>query len=184
MVTLLKTLDFHWELASKTLMRVIALSFLSFLCLAVNAENIKIGFIDTEQIVVNLTQYKQSIDAISREFEPKKQELLDLFKHIELLRSNFESNKKTSTSDADEIELSKLKDLEESFKRETEFWQKAMNSKKINLLNKIETLVNTTINEFAIEEGYDLILYKDVAFVSIEVNITQQIIEKIEKLSP
>jgi len=59
-----------------------------------------------------------------------------------------------------------------------------MNSKKINLLNKIENLVNTTINEFAIEEGYDLILYKDVAFVSNEVNITQQIIEKIEKLSP
>ena len=164
-------------------MRVLVLSFFSFLCLVANADDLKIGFIDTEQIVVNLTQYKQSVDAISREFEPKKQELLDLFKHIELLRSNLESNKKTSTSDADEIELSKLKDLEESFERETEFWQKSMNSKKINLLNKIETLVNTTINEFAIEEDYDLILYKDVAFVSNEVNITQQIIEKIEKLS-
>lgn len=165
-------------------MRVLVLSFFSFLCLVANADDLKIGFIDTEQIVVNLTQYKQSVDAISREFEPKKQELLDLFKHIELLRSNFESNIKTSTSDIDEIELSKLKDLEESFERETEFWQKAMNSKKINLLNKIENLVNTTINEFAIEEGYDLILYKDVAFVSNKANITQQIIKKIEKLSP
>ena len=165
-------------------MRVLVLSFFSFLCLVENADDLKIGFIDTEQIVVNLTQYKQSVDAISREFEPKKQELLDLFKHIELLRSNFESNIKTSTSDIDEIELSKLKDLEESFERETEFWQKAMNSKKINLLNKIENLVNTTINEFDIEEGYDLILYKDVAFVSNKANITQQIIKKIEKLSP
>ena len=89
-------------------MRVIALSFLSFLCLAVNAENIKIGFIDTNQVVVSLTQYKQSVDAISREFEPKKQELLDLFKHIELLRANIESNKKTGISDTDEIKLSKL----------------------------------------------------------------------------
>ena len=58
-----------------------------------------------------------------------------------------------------------------------------MNNKKINLLNQIEILVNQTINEFAIEEGFDLILYKDVAFVSNKVNITQQIIEKIEKLS-
>ena len=33
----------------------------------------------------------------------------------------------------------------------------------------------------AVEEGYDLILYKDVVFVSDKVNITQQIIEKIEK---
>ena len=56
-----------------------------------------------------------------------------------------------------------------------------MNSIKINLLNKLESLINTSINEYALEEGYDLILYKDVVFVSDKVNITQQIIEKIEK---
>ena len=164
-------------------MRVLVLFFLSALCLIANAQSLKIGFIDTEQVIVNLTQYKNSVDKLSREFEPKKQDLLDLFKHIELLRVNIESNKKASTSDSDPnlIELSKLKELEESFEKETEFWQKSMNSKKINLLNKIESLINNSINEFALEEGYDLILYKDVAFVSSKVNITQKIIEKIEK---
>ena len=165
-------------------MRVLAIFLLSALCLSANAQNLKIGFIDTKQIVVSLSQYKKSIDVISSEFEPKKQELLDLFKHIELLRSNIESKKKTSTSDNDEIELSKLTDLEKIFEKETEFWQTEMNSKKFILLNQIEALVNKTINEFALKEDYDLIFYKDVAFVSNEVNITQQIIDKIEKLSP
>ena len=163
-------------------MRVLVLFFLSALCLTANAQSLKIGFIDTEQVIASLTQYKNSVKALSREFEPKKQELLDLFKHIELLRENIELNKKTSNSDSDGIELVKLKNLEESFEKETEFWQKSMNSKKINLLNKIESLINTSINEYAVEEGYDLILYKDVVFVSDKVNITQQIIEKIEKL--
>jgi outer membrane protein len=165
-------------------MRAPIILFLSALCLSASAQNIKIGFIDTEKIVLNLTQYKKSVDAMSREFEPKKQELLDLFQHIELLRANIELNKKTKNSDSDGIELSKLKDLEESFEIETEFWQKSMNSKKVNLLNKIESLVNNSINEYALEEGYDLILYKDIAFVSDKVNITQQIIEKIEKQTP
>jgi len=163
-------------------MRVLVLSFLSALCLAANAQSLKIGFIDTEQVIASLTQYENSVKALSSEFEPKKQELLDLFKHIELLRENIELNKKTSNSDSDGIELVKLKNLEESFEKETEFWQKSMNSKKINLLNKIESLINNSINEYAVEEGYDLILYKDVVFVSDKVNITQQIIEKIEKL--
>jgi len=154
---------------------------LSALCLAANAQSLKIGFIDTEQVIASLTQYENSVKALSSEFEPKKQELLDLFKHIELLRENIELNKKTSNSDSDGIELVKLKNLEESFEKETEFWQKSMNSNKINLLNKIENLINISINDYAIEEGYDLILYKDVAFVSDKVNITQQIIEKIEK---
>ena len=162
-------------------MRVLVLFFLSALCLIANAQSLKIGFIDTEQVIVNLTQYKNSVDKLSREFEPKKQDLLDLFKHIELLRANIESNKKTNTLDSNKMELAKLKVLEESFEKETEFWQKSMNTNKINLLNKIEGLINTSINEYAIEEGYDLILYKDVAFVSDKVNITQQIIEKIEK---
>ena len=162
-------------------MRVLVLFFLSALCLTANAQSLKIGFIDTEQVIINLTQYKNSVDRLSREFEPKKQELLDLFKHIELLRAKIELNQKTSTLDSDEIELAKLKNLEESFEKETEFWQKSMNSSKIKLLNKIESLINTSINEYALEEGYDLILYKDVVFVSDKVNITQQIIKKIEK---
>ena len=163
-------------------MRGLVLSFLSALCLAANAQSLKIGFIDPEQIIASLTQYENSVKALSSEFEPKKQELLDLFKHIELLRENIELNKKTSNSDSDGIVGVKLKKLEESFEKETEFWQKSMNFKKINLLNKIESLINTSINEYAVEEGYDLILYKDVVFVSDKVNITQQIIEKIEKL--
>jgi len=162
-------------------MRVLVLLFLSALCLAANAQSLKIGFIDTEQVIASLTQYENSVKALSSEFEPKKQELLDLFKHIELLRANIEFNKKINTLDSNEMELAKLKDLEESFEKETEFWQKSMNSNKINLLNKIENLINISINDYAIEEGYDLILYKDVAFVSDKVNITQQIIEKIEK---
>ena len=162
-------------------MRVLVILFLSTLCLSANAQNLKIGFIDTDQVLVNLTQYKQSVNSISLEFEPKKQELLDLFKHIELLRANIELNKKASNSNYDAIELAKLKELEESFEKETEFWQKSMNNKKINLLNKIESLINISIKEFALEEGYDLILYKDVAFASNKVNITQKIIERIEK---
>ena len=165
-------------------MRVLVLFFLSALCLIANAQSLKIGFIDTEQVIFNLTQYKNSVDKLSREFEPKKQDLLDLFKHIELLRANIEFNKKINTLDSNEMELAKLKDLEESFEKETEFWQKSMNSKKINLLNKIESLINISINEYAIEEDYDLILYKDVVFVSDKVNITQQIIKKIEKQLP
>ena len=53
-----------------------------------NSESIKIGYIDTEMVVNNLTQYKLGRETITKEFESKKQELLDLFNHIELIRTN------------------------------------------------------------------------------------------------
>jgi len=162
-------------------MRIILLFFFSLLCFSSNAENIKIGYINTNQIVINLTQYKQSIDAISRDFEPKKQELLDLYSHIELIRSNLDSKQEFENSESVEIELSKLSRLEESFKQETEFWQKTMNNRKVDLLKEIELIINQAINDYAIREEYDLILYENVAFVSEKINITQEIIAEIEK---
>ena len=58
-----------------------------------------------------------------------------------------------------------------------------MNNKKIELLQKIELLINTAINELAISENYDLILYENAAFVSEKVNITNKVIERIKNLS-
>jgi len=164
-------------------MRILVLSFLALISISAYAETIKIGYIDTEQVVNNLPQYQQSIDQLSNQFEPKKQELLDLFKHIELLRSKVNSINKSDKEDNFQAELSKLTLLEESFRKETEFWQNKMNNKKMELLQKIELLINMTIKELAISENYDLILYENAAFVSDEINITSKVIERIQKNS-
>jgi len=162
-------------------MRALVFFFFCFLSLSSYSSTIKIGFIDTNQVVTSLTLYKQSIDLISREFEPKKQELLDLFNHIELLRSKIDIINKNSNNESIEAELLKLSNLENSFKQETEFWQKTMDNKKIKLLNKIEMIINQAIKEYATQEQFDLILYENVAFSSDKVNITDNIIELIEK---
>ena len=163
-------------------MRIIVLFFLALLSFNVFAELIKIGYIDTEQVVNNLPQYQQNVDRLSNEFEPKKQKLLDLFNHIELLRTKIIIINESENKENLQGELSKLKSLEESFKQETEFWQVTMNNRKIELLQKLELLINSTVNELAIMENYDLILYENAAFVSDKVNITNKVIERILKL--
>ena len=163
-------------------MKVLAILFFCLLSFSTNAENIKIGFIDTSQVVTSLTQYKTSIDEISSEFEPKKQELLNLYNHIELLRTKIDEILKSNSNKSIEDELAKLSNLEQSFREETEFWQNTMNNKKIDLLKEIEVLVNQTINEYAKRENYDLILYENIAFASDKVDISKEIIAEIEKL--
>jgi len=163
-------------------MRVFALFLLAFLALPVTAESIKIGYIDTEKVVNSLTQYQQKNADIIQEFESKKQELLDLFNHIELVRANLSKIDKSLNESNFQIELNKVLDLELSFQQETEYWQEKINQKKIDLLQKIEIVVNEAIKEFAITEGYDLILYENAAFVSKKVNISNKIISIIEEM--
>jgi outer membrane protein len=163
-------------------MRVFALFLLAFLAFPVTAESIKIGYIDTEKVVNSLTQYQQENADIIQEFESKKQELLDLFNHIELVRANLSKIDKSLNESNFQIELNKVLDLESSFQQETEYWQEKINQKKIDLLQKIEIVVNEAIKEFAITEGYDLILYENAAFVSKNVNISNKIISIIEEM--
>ena len=163
-------------------MRVFALFLLAFLAFPVTAESIKIGYIDTEKVVNSLTQYQQENADIIKEFESKKQELLDLFNHIELVRANLSKIDKSLNESNFQIELNKVLDLESSFQQETEYWQEKINQKKIDLLQKIEIVVNDAIKEFAITEGYDLILYENAAFVSKNVNISNKIISIIEEM--
>ena len=164
-------------------MKILVTSVLVLISFSAFTQTIKIGYINTEQVVNNLPQYQQSVGDLSKEFEPKKQELLDLFKHIELLRAKIIIINNSDNKQNLKIELSKLASLEESFKQETEFWQEKMNTKKIELLQKIELLINNTINELAISENYDLILYENAAYVSEKVNITNKVIERIQKNS-
>ena len=163
-------------------MRVFALIFLAFLAFPATAEPIKIGYIDTEKVVNSLSQYQQENEGIIQEFESKKQELLDLFNHIELVRANLNKIDKSLNENDFQIELNKVLELESSFQQETEYWQEKINQKKIDLLQKIEIVINKAIKEFAINEGYDLILYENAAFVSKNVNITNKIISIIEDM--
>tara|TARA_B100000795_G_C22776948_1_gene430446 strand:- start:924 stop:1463 length:540 start_codon:yes stop_codon:yes gene_type:complete len=165
-------------------MKVLSLFFFGFfLTSAFAANSVKIGYIDTNQVIINLPQYQLNIDEISKEFEPKKQKLLALLEEIELLRSNINNFNKATNKEFAQSELTRLNLLEDSFNNESDFWQEKMNDKKNILLQEIELLINNTINDLAITGNYDLILYDDAAFVSEEVNITNMVIEKIQKLS-
>ena len=163
-------------------MRVIVLLFLALLVTSINASSVKIGYIDIEKIFNSLSQYQIDNDSLVQRFEPKKQQLLDLFKHIELLKENLNNFDKSINNDLYQKALDKIKELEVSFQSETELWQYQLNQDKLLLLQKIETKINQAINEFAASENYDLILYENAAFVSDDINITNQIIFMIESV--
>ena len=165
-------------------MRVVVLFLLALLVTSTNAQSIKIGYINVEEVINSLSQYQHDNDSLIQQFEPKKQQLLDLFKHIELLKENLNNFDRSLNNETYQEELNKIKELEVSFQLETELWQQQLNQKKIESLQKIETMINLAIEEFATSEKYDLILYQNAAFVSDQVNITNKIISKIEGTSP
>ena len=164
-------------------MRVFVLYLLFFLVSSVFAESIKIGFIDTERVVNSSSLYKKGKANIAEEFESKRQELLDLFNHIELVKAELKKNEQSLNNLNQKKELKNILELETSLQNETAYWQEIINQEQIDLLREIEIIINNALKEFAADENYDLILFENVAFVNDKVDITPKIIEKIESQS-
>ena len=93
-------------------MRVIVVFFLTLLVSSINANSVKIGYIDVEKVINSLPQYQQDNDSLVQRFEPKKQQLLGLFKHIEILKENLTNFDKASSNELYQKELDKIKELE------------------------------------------------------------------------
>ena len=144
------------------------------------ADELKIGYIDVDTVINNISKYEKDNKKLISNFEPKKLELIDLFNHIEILKKQYLNEENSFNSSQNQNRIKNISQLEIDFQKETEAWQNKLNIQKQLLLQEIETLINQSISQLANEENFDLILYDSAAFVSDQINITNKIIKMIE----
>ena len=166
-------------------MRAFAILVLALLTGLATAESIKIGYLNIEEVVNNLTQYRLGNERITDNFDSRKKELLSLFKHIELLKENLSSKSMQITIESNENEIKHINRLEVNFQKDTELWQYQLNQEKQLLMQQVELLINQAVERLAKEGFYDLILYDNVAFTSDKIDdISYDVINLIETSSP
>ena len=161
-------------------MRLTLLFFFLFNASYALADELKIGYIDVDTVINNISKYENDNKKLISNFEPKKLELIDLFNHIEILKKQYLNEENSSDSSQNQNRIKNISQLEIDFQKETEAWQNKLNIQKQLLLQEIETLINQSISQLANEENFDLILYDSAAFVSDQINITNKIIKMIE----
>jgi len=152
-------------------MKFKVLLLIGLLFTSANAESLKIGYIDIDRVIENLSVYDEANNLLIKEFEPKKNQLVNLFDYINLLKEKLEPNND---------EIKKIQKLEYDFQNESELWQRNLNESQFKLLQEIELIINIAIKEFAVSNNYDLILYQNGAYVGEKVDISDKIISKIE----
>jgi len=162
-------------------MRFLAL-LLFFLSIQINAENIKIGYIDIDKVIENSSLYMVANSKLTEEFQPRKDELLVLYNNIIDLKAKLKLPNDINDDFDYHKDIKEIQTLNAKFNTGSEIWQRRLNESQYNLLVEIELRINQVVNSFATANNYDLILYENIAFVSNEINITQEIIAEIEKL--
>jgi outer membrane protein len=160
--------------------KTIALVLLTFSA-TLQAESLKIGYINIDHVVSSSPQFIQANQSVIKEFKPQEEQLLLLSQKIQLLADDFNKNSKALTQSERKSEIKKIANLERQLKQQASSLKNQLKLKNELELGKIQDLINEVIKETAESQGFDLILYQEVAFASKEVNITPIIKQKLRQ---
>ena len=145
-------------------------------------QSVKIGYINIDHLVTSSPQFIQANQEVINEFQPQEKDLVILAQQIQDLADKFNKISKTLNQSERKSEVNKIAKLERQLTQRAAALKKQLELKNFQELGKIQDLINQIIEEVAQEEGFDLILYQQVAYASKRINITPIISQKLRLL--
>ena len=145
-------------------------------------QSVKIGYINIDHLVTSSPQFIQANQEVINEFQPQEKDLVILVQQIQDLADKFNKISKILNQSERKSEVNKIAKLERQLTQRAAALKKQLELKNFQELGKIQDLINQIIEEVAQEEGFDLILYQQVAYASKRINITPIISQKLRLL--
>jgi len=160
-------------------MKKFILTFIAIFSLASNVFAIKIGYINTDNLLQNSTQFKQIQANIATEFEKKDAKLKQRADKIKKLIANFKEIRGDLTKGEIKEQVETIGNLDRGLQKDAIKLKKQFSLRGQEELQNIQNTLNAIIEKFAKTNKFDLILYREVAFVNDKIDITKQIAKKL-----
>jgi len=144
------------------------------------AQEMKIGVVSLPALIERAPQTKIAMDALQEEFAPRQREFLAKQKEFEELttkaQKDFAVMGETERRNAEKD----LRDLQREVTRlQTEF-RDDLNLRQNEEYGLLQRAMLKEVQDYAQEQGYDLIVGDGVLFASNAVNITEEVLRVVE----
>ncbi len=141
----------------------------------------KIGFVNVSRVLEVAPQAIEARNRIENEFASRDRNLLNLHNEIreledKLLRDAAIMSASEQQRQSEDIRLRKrnLKRLEEEFRED-------LNLRRSQELSSLQRKVSDVIQKLAATGNYDMVLVDGIAYVSAKIDISEKVIEYLEK---
>lgn len=157
----------------------LAIGVLLFSTAAVNAQELKIGFVDTARVLKDAPQADLARKKLEHEFAPRDEKIVNMQKQLKNLDDR--QNKDIAVmSDSVRRKVERdMIELRRDIKRAKEEFTEDFNLRRNEELTKLQRLISQTTVAVAKEDGYDIVLSDSVLYTSKRVDITEKILERL-----
>jgi len=144
------------------------------------AQETKIGVVNLQVIVERAPQTKAVMDALREEFAPREREILAKQKEIEDLQAKVQKNIAVMGETERRNAEKNLRDLQRDFQRLRSEYQEDSNLRRNEEFGVLQRSVLKEVQDYAEQQGYDLIVGDGVLYVSSAINITEEVLRTVE----
>jgi len=161
-------------------MAAVGVALLSALTLPASAQELKIGVVNIPALMERAPQTKSAMDALQEEFAPRQREFLAKQKEFEETSAKVQKDVAVMGETERRNAEKELRDLQREVARlQTEF-REDLNLRQNEELGILQRSLLKEVQEYAQQQGFDLIVGDGVLYASTAVNITEDVLRAVE----
>lgn len=154
------------------------LSSLAAVAPAVQAQEFKAGFVNTDRIFREATTAKAAQAKLEQEFSRREKELIDMGSTLKSATEKFEREAPTMAESQRTTRQRQLVDQDREFQRKRREFQEDLNARKNEELAQVLERANKVVKQVAEAEKYDVIL-QEAVYINPKHDITDRVIKAL-----
>ncbi len=154
------------------------LVLMGLLAFAAQAQDFRVGFVNTDRIFREANTAKAAQAKLEQEFSRREKELNDIGTNLKTLSDKFEREAPT-LSEAQRAQRQKqLVDQDREFQRKRREFQEDLNARKNEELQQVLERANKVVKQVAEAEKYDVVL-QEAVYINPKHDITDKVIKAL-----
>lgn len=164
---------------------ILTIAFLFIAGSSVFAQNLKIGFIDSRQVMTQVAEFRQAQENLNREIAQEEQKIANMQREVEQLFSQLEQQ---ALILSEQTRKEREEELRQKYMELNKYMQEVygprgrLEQKRSQLAEPILKRIREVIGELAREERFDMILDSGVGVVlygNPSFDLTQRVINEL-----
>jgi len=154
------------------------LSTLAVASPALQAQEFKVGFVNTDRIFREATTAKAAQAKLEQEFSRREKELIDMGNTLKTATEKFEREAPTMAESQRIARQRQLVDQDREFQRKRREFQEDLNARKNEELAQVLDRANKVVKQVAEAEKYDVIL-QEAVYINPKHDITDRVLKAL-----
>jgi outer membrane protein len=168
---------------SPLLPSLLACAVLGLAAFAAQAEELKIGYVNSDRVLRDAVPAKAAQSKLEGEFGKREKDLADLANKLKAASDKLEKDAPTLPEAERTRRQRDLVDQDREFQRRRREFQEDLNQRKNEELASVVERANKVIKQIFESEKYDLIL-QEAVFAGPKVDITDKVIKALNAQAP